>query len=195
MIYNSSLLEKGLLESISHDELLERYKYFLDELLPVAEEAGVKLALHPDDPPLKELRKQPRIGYLPKHYIEIMELYESPYHVMELCLGTIAEMEEGDIYETVEYFARRDKIGYIHFRNIRGSVPYYKEAFIDEGDVDMPRILKILKENNYEGVLIPDHTPQMACEAPWHAGMAYAMGYINGLLQMLNNAGLCKTKS
>ena len=187
MIYDSSLLQKGLLESISHDELLQRYKYFLDKLLPVAEEANVKLALHPDDPPLKELRKQPRIGYYPRHYKEIMDLHKSPYHVMELCLGTIAEMEEGDIFKTVDYFARRDKIGYIHFRNIRGSVSYYKETFIDEGDVDMPGVLNILKENNYEGILIPDHTPQMSCDAPWHAGMAYAMGYINGLLQMLNN--------
>jgi mannonate dehydratase len=64
-------------------------------------------------------------------------------------------------------------------------VPYYKETFIDDGDVDMLRVLEILKRNRFEGVLIPDHTPQMSCPAPWHAGMAYAMGYMRGAMRAL----------
>ena len=74
----------------------------------------------------------------------------------------------------------------MHFRNVRGKVPTYKETFIDDGDVDMMRILTILKKNNFDGVLIPDHTPQMACAAPWHAGMAYAMGYMKAAMKSLN---------
>ena len=73
-------------------------------------------------------------------------------------------------------------IAYIHFRNVIGNAPNYQEVFIDEGQVDMKRIIQILKKENYDGVLIPDHAPEMTCDAPWHAGMAYAMGYIKSLL-------------
>ena len=74
----------------------------------------------------------------------------------------------------------------MHFRNVRGKVPFYRETFIDEGEIDMHRILQILKRNNFEGVLIPDHTPQMSCAAPWHAGMAFAMGYIKAQMAAVN---------
>ena len=73
----------------------------------------------------------------------------------------------------------------MHFRNITGKVPTYKETFIDDGDIDMLRILEILKRNQFDGVLIPDHTPQMSCSAPWHAGMAYAMGYMRAAMKTL----------
>jgi mannonate dehydratase len=92
-------------------------------------------------------------------------------------------MTEGDVYEATEKYV--DNIAYVHFRNVKGKVPDYKEVFIDEGDIDMPRIIRILKKHNFQGVIIPDHTPQMSCDAPWHAGMAYAMGYIKGLVQVL----------
>jgi mannonate dehydratase len=71
----------------------------------------------------------------------------------------------------------------VHFRNVRGKVPHYKETFVDDGEIDMPRIVQILRRNNFQGVLIPDHAPQMACGAPWHAGMAFALGYMRALLQ------------
>lgn len=185
MVYDPSM--EGVLETISREELMRRYTSFIEEMLPVAEEAGVTLALHPDDPPLREVRKQPRLGYLPAHYKEIIDLYPSPHHAMELCLGTLAEMDGGDLYEAVEYFAARNKIGYIHFRNIRDTVPYYKETFVDEGDIDMARVIKILSQHNYQGIIIPDHAPQMTCDAPWHAGMAYAMGFMNGVKQLLDS--------
>jgi mannonate dehydratase len=73
----------------------------------------------------------------------------------------------------------------VHFRNVRGKVPTYKETFIDDGDIDMLRVLEILKRNRFDGVLIPDHTPAMACAAPWHAGMAYAMGYMKAAMKSL----------
>ena len=67
----------------------------------------------------------------------------------------------------------------------RGKVPFYRETFIDDGDIDMLRVLRILQKNNFDGVLIPDHTPQMSCGAPWHAGMAFAMGYMKAALQII----------
>ena len=73
----------------------------------------------------------------------------------------------------------------IHCRNVVGKVPNYREAFIDEGDIDVIKAMRILKNNNYQGVIIPDHTPEMSCEAPWHAGMAFALGYLKAVFQML----------
>jgi mannonate dehydratase len=94
-------------------------------------------------------------------------------------------MSAGDVYQAVEQYAQQDAIAYIHFRNVKGKVPYYHETFIDEGDIDMPKVLRVLKECKFNGVLIPDHSPQMSCEAPWHSGMAYAMGYMKALMQVI----------
>lgn len=172
----------GNLEPVTHDELWNRVARFLEEVLPVAEEAGVKLAAHPDDPPLPTMRGQPRLVYQPCHYQKLLDLSASPVNTLEFCIGSLAEMTEGDIYDVVDHYSRQGRLGYVHFRNVTGKVPTYKETFIDDGDIDMPRVLRILRDNGYEGVLIPDHTPQMACAAPWHAGMAFAMGYMRAAL-------------
>ncbi len=97
-------------------------------------------------------------------------------------------MTEGDVYSATEQYSRQRKLAYVHFRNVHGKVPNYREAFVDDGDVDMLRILRILKSNGFNGVLIPDHTPQMTCAAPWHAGMAFAVGYMRAALQSLDVA-------
>lgn len=175
----------GFLPSISTDELWRRLQRFLDEVIPVAEEAGVKLALHPDDPPTATMRGQPRLVYQPDLYQKVIDLNPSRANALEFCVGTLAEMTEGDIYQVVDTYSRQNRIGYLHFRNITGKVPNYRETFIDDGDVDMIRILSILKKNHFEGVMIPDHTPQMTCGAPWHAGMAFAMGYMRAAMQGL----------
>ncbi len=184
MIYDPNA-PKGFVPSIKQAELWQRFGDFLDEVVPVAEEAGVKLALHPDDPPLPTLRAQPRLVHQPYLYQRVLDRKPSPANMLEFCVGTLAEMTEGDIYETVDPYSRQKKVAYVHFRNVTGKVPNYRETFIDEGDVDMIRVLQILKRNGYDGVLIPDHTPQMSCGAPWHAGMAYAMGYLRAVLQMI----------
>ena len=168
----------GTLASITHDELWRRLQAFLDEVLPVAEEAGVRLALHPDDPPLPTVRAQPRLVYQPRFYQKLIDLNPSPANAMEFCVGTLAEMTEGDLYETVDRYSKQGRIAYVHLRNVAGKVPTYKETFIDDGDVDILRVLRILRANKFDGIIIPDHAPQMECAAPWHAGMAYALGYL-----------------
>jgi mannonate dehydratase len=173
----------GTVDNISHEELWSRLDWFLGEILPVAEASGVVMAAHPDDPPMPEVRSTPRLVYQPQMYQRLIDMYPSTSNKLEFCLGTIAEMTEGDVYTATEQYSRQDRIAYIHFRNIRGKVPHYRETFIDEGDIDMRKVLAILKKNNFDGVLIPDHTPLMACGAPWHAGMAYAMGYVKGLME------------
>ena len=109
----------------------------------------------------------------------------SPSNTLEFCLGTLAEMTDGDVYQAVDQYSRQNKLAYVHFRNVTGKVPHYRETFIDDGDLDVIHVLQILKQNQYDGVLIPDHTPQMTCGAPWHAGMAYALGYLRAALDMI----------
>jgi mannonate dehydratase len=184
MIYDNAA-EPGNLAPITHDELWRRLSAFLAEVVPVAEAAGVKLAAHPDDPPMPTIRGQPRLVYQPSHYQKLLDLCPSASNTLEFCIGSLAEMTEGDIYETVDNYSKQGRLGYVHFRNITGKVPTYKETFIDDGDVDMLRIIQILKRNRFKGVLIPDHTPAMSCAAPWHAGMAYAMGYMKAALKSL----------
>ncbi|HUJ44949.1 MAG TPA: mannonate dehydratase [Opitutaceae bacterium] len=176
----------GAVPPITADELWRRLADFLGAVLPVAEAAGVKLALHPDDPPTPTLRGQPRLVYQPRLYQKLIDLNPSPANALEFCVGTLAEMTEGDIYEVVDQFSRQGRIGYVHLRNVTGKVPHYRETFIDDGDVDILRVLRILRDNGFAGVVIPDHTPQMACAAPWHAGMAYALGYIQAALKTLD---------
>jgi mannonate dehydratase len=185
MVYDPAA-PPGFLAPITREELWRRFERFLVEVLPVAEQAGVKIAAHPDDPPMPTVRRQPRLIYQPALYQRLIDLVPSPSNMLELCVGTLAEMSEGDVYEAVDRYSRQGKIAYIHLRNVVGKVPHYRETFIDEGDVDMIRILSILKRNGFDGVVIPDHTPRMSCSAPWHAGMAHTLGYILAVLAMLD---------
>jgi mannonate dehydratase len=175
--------------AITHEVLWGRLAEFLNEVVPVAEEAGVTLAAHPDDPPMTTMRGQPRLVYQPHMYQRLLDVRPSRANALEFCLGTLAEMTEGDIYEATDRYSRQGKLAYVHFRNVNGKVPRYHETFVDDGDIDMIRIMRILRANHFDGVLIPDHTPQMTCGAPWHAGMAFAIGYMKGALQALDADG------
>lgn len=175
----------GAAPPATHEELWARLEGFLRAVLPAAEEAGVTLAAHPDDPPLPTVRGQPRLVYQPRLYQRLIDLHPSPRNQLEFCVGTLAEMTEGDVYEAVDHYSRQGRLAYVHLRNVRGKVPHYRETFIDDGDVDVLRVLAILKRNGFRGVIIPDHAPQMTCAAPWHAGMAFALGYLRAGLKTL----------
>ena len=185
MIYDPDA-PPGFLPPITHEELWRRLERFLEEIVPVAEKAGVRIAAHPDDPPMPTMRGQPRLVYQPHMYQRLIDAVPSTSNALELCVGTVAEMTEGDVYQAVDQYSRQGKIAYIHLRNVSGKVPHYRETFIDNGEVDMARILEILRTNNFDGIIVPDHTPQMSCPAPWHAGMAHTLGYIAGVLGVLN---------
>lgn len=182
MVYNSSA-PAGYLPHLTHEMLWDRLTFLLKELVPVAEEAGVILAAHPDDPPMPYVRNTPRLVYQPALYDKLLNIVKSPNNCLEYCVGSIAEMTEGDVYEATRRFARH--IAYVHFRNVVGKVPHYREVFIDEGDVDMFEIIRILRDEGFDGVLIPDHTPKMSCDAPWHAGMAYTLGYMRAAMKLI----------
>jgi mannonate dehydratase len=173
----------GTLPATTPEQLWQRAADFLNECLPVAEQAGVRLAAHPDDPPLPALRGQPRLVYRPDLYQKLIDINHSSSNQLECCVGTIAEMRDGDVYEAVDRYSAQQRIAYIHMRNVRGKVPEYKETHIDEGDVDVLSLFRILKKNHFAGMVIPDHAPQLTCDAPWHSGMAFAMGYLRACLK------------
>ncbi len=167
---------------VSSEEMWRRFGGFLREVMPVAEEAGVKLALHPDDPPLPTLRGAARLVYHPDSYQRVFDLAPSPMNAIEFCVGTVSEMAGADVYEAVDRYSQAGRIAYVHLRNVRGKAPYYHETFIDDGDTDMLRVLQILHRNGFDGVIIPDHTPLLECAAPWHASMAHALGWIRAAI-------------
>lgn len=179
--------QAGTMSPISSLELWKRLSYFLQEIVPVAEESGVRLAAHPDDPPMPTLRGTPRLVHQPHLFQKLLDLVPSPANGLDFCMGTVQEMSEGNVYEAIDTYSAQGKICYVHFRNVIGKVPEYREVFVDEGDIDMIKALRILKENNFDGVIIPDHTPQMTSDAPWHTGMAYALGYMKAALNVVNS--------
>lgn len=184
MTYDASA-PPGYLPKTTHDQLWARAADFLNECLPTAEDSGVRLAAHPDDPPTSTLRGQPRLVYRPDLYQKLIDINQSPSNQLECCVGTLAEMKEGDVYDAVDRYSAQQRIAYVHLRNVRGKAPHYKEMHIDDGDVDVLRILRILSKNNFSGVVIPDHAPQLTCDAPWHAGMAFAMGYLRACFESI----------
>lgn len=193
MVYDQNATP-GTLAAISHKELWRRLQRFLEDVIPVAEQSAVRLAAHPDDPPMPTMRGQPRLVYQPHMYQRLLDSVASTSNALELCVGTIAEMTEGDACQAVDQYSGQGKIAYLHLRNVTGKVPYYRETFIDEGDVDMVQILSILERNHFDGVVVPDHTPQMSCPAPWHAGMAHTLGFILAMKAVLKSAAEARNR-
>jgi len=185
MVYDPAA-PPGDIGTVTSEQLWSRLDAFLGTVVPVAEEAGVRLAAHPDDPPMPTLRGTARLVYKPELYQRLLDIAPSRSNALEFCQGSVAEMRgEMDVYEAIDRYSRQGNIAYVHFRNVRGQVPDYREVFLDEGDVDMLRALRLYRDNGYDGVMIPDHTPQMTCAAPWHAGMAYALGYMRAALTVI----------
>ena len=185
MVYDTEAPE-GFMDVIDNEELWQRCRWFLEQIVPVAEEAGVMVCAHPDDPPVPRLRGNARLIYRLDMFQRLVDMVPSPNSGIELCLGTMQEMADGEIYDTVGSLAAQKKVAYVHLRNVRGKVPHYEEVFIDEGDLDVVRVLKALRDNGYEGPVVPDHVPDLNTDDPWHSSMAFALGYIRAVLRMLD---------
>ena len=172
---------------VSGDEMWARFTYFLERIVPVAEEAGVRLACHPHDPPVPVLRGETRILGTVEGLKRLVETVPSPSNGLNFCQGTVAEMGV-DVIEVIRYFGERDKINTVHFRNVRGTVPKFDEVFIDEGDVDMFKAMQTYKEVGYERTMIPDHTPRVVGDSSrGHRGRAFALGYMRALMQVVGS--------
>ena len=186
MVYDSDA--QGVLETITSDQLWHRLEVFLKSVIPTAEKYGLILAAHPDDPPLAMVRQQPRLVYRHHSYQRLIDLVPSTSNQLELCVGTLSEMQDDDLYKSIEKYAVQNKVAYVHLRNVAGKVPNYTETFLDDGDIDVGRVLRVLNDTGFEGVIIPDHAPQMTCQAPWHSGMAFAMGYLRSKIESVTGA-------
>ena len=174
---------------VSLDEMYERIVYLLDRILPVAEEYRVQLGNHIADPPVSLGYRgicrwnSPNIFEGVKRFAQ---LYDSPYHGFNLCLGSCAEgMKEPDseIHELIRYVGGRDQIFNIHFRNIRGGFGYFQEVFPDEGDMDFYEVARTLRDVGYKYMLMHDHVPTSPGDHGNHQAVAFAHGYIKGLIQ------------
>jgi mannonate dehydratase len=170
----------------TEEEMWDNYTYFIKAIVPVAEEAGVKIGIHPDDPPVESLGGVARIFRNFDGFKRAMEIVDSDYHGLEFCQGCWTEMGE-DVYAAIRYFGQRGKIFYVHFRNTTGTAYNFRETFINEGDVDMYKAMQTYKEVGFRGILIPDHVPHMTNDIPWaYMGRAYAIGYMAALLDVVN---------
>ncbi len=176
---------EGTIPPTDTETMWGRLAYFLEAVIPTAEEAGVTLAAHQDDPPVPALRGIARLLTSPDAMQRLLDLVPSERNQLEFCQGTVSEMAGVDVPATIRRFASQGKIAYVHFRNVSGTVPRFDEVFLDEGYVDMLEALRTYHDCGFEGTLIPDHTPFIHLEPAWEMGMAYALGYMRAGLQML----------
>ncbi|MBS0364337.1 MAG: mannonate dehydratase [Proteobacteria bacterium] len=192
---------------VDADTFWERITYFLERVVPVADEYRIRIACHPQDPgvPARGYRGVNRVLGTVDGLKRFISIHESPWHGLNFCQGTISEDladPAREIFDVIRYFGTRRKIFNVHFRNIRGHRDRFVETFPDEGDVDMLRAVLTYKQVGYEGMLMPDHVPLVevprngAAPAPNHRGgaaadghlesFAFAYGYIRGLLQAVD---------
>lgn len=188
--YDHRLMERAPLTEVgpvSEDQLWTSLRHVMEAIVPVAEEAGVKLALHPDDPPLSPIRGVGRILTTPEAMRRAIALAPSPNNGITFCQGTFATMG-ADIPTEIRRFGRDGVVHFVHFRDVRGTPDNFVETFHDDGQTDMYAALQAWADVGFAGPLRPDHVPTMAGEdnlAPGYQtlGRLFALGYITGLAE------------
>ena len=180
------LTEAGLVDA---ETFWERITYFLKRVIPVAEEYKVRMACHPHDPGMpagRGFRGVDRVLGSVDGLKRFIEITPSPFHGLNFCQGTVSEMlarPAEEIFDVIRYFGARGKIFNVHFRNIRGGFLNFQETFPDDGEVNMVRAMRVYKEIGYDGMLMPDHVPQIEGDDGGKQAFAFAYGYIRALLQ------------
>ena len=172
------------------EQMWENFHYFLQRVLPVAEAAKVKLALHPDDPPMSPVLGLARIMRSMEAFQRVLDLADSPSNGITFCQGNFAAMGNVNIPDAIRYFGARKKLFFAHFRDIRGSVPVFEETFHDEGKTDMAAAMRAYFDIDFDGPMRPDHAPTMEGESndnPGYMvrGKIFAIGYMRGLIDSI----------
>lgn len=176
--------------NLTQDQMWENLKYFLNAVIPEAEKSGVYLSMHPDDPPIDNIRGIPRIMTSVAAFKRMLDLVPSASNTLTWD-GTFGEMGDKDHPEDLEgalkYFTARKAVSFVHFRNVRGYRDHFHETFVDDGQMDMAKLMKILYESGFKGPLRPDHVPTMGDDShgfPGYTtfGTLFAIGYIRGLI-------------
>lgn len=175
---------------VADESLWQNYSHFIKQVLPVAEEAGVHLAIHPDDPPISPIRGIARIFRSVEAFHRALDILPSECHGVTFCQATFSAMGV-DVYEAIRSFGEAGKLFFVHFRNIRGLAANFTETFHEEGQIDMARAMRCYREVGFDGPIRPDHTPTLEGEDnsdPGYAimGRLYAVGYMRGLIEALS---------
>jgi mannonate dehydratase len=172
---------------LTHEGMWSNLEYFLKAVIPEAEKIEIKLALHPDDPPIDGIRGIPRIMTSTNAFKRLIELYPSPSNGITFCQGSFASMGE-DIPSAIEYFGKRNTINFVHFRDVRGDKNNFEETFHDDGKTDMFKAMQTYYNIGFKGPIRPDHVPTMAGDSndkPGYStiGTLFALGYMRGLME------------
>ena len=195
-VYEKANQEPPLTEAgpVSEEAAWERITYFLKRVIPVAEEHKVRMACHPHDPgmpPGKGFRGVNRVLGSVDGLKRFIEIAPSPYHGLNFCQGTVAEMlkdpARGDLRRHPLLRQPPQKIFNVHFRNIRGRFLNFQETFPDDGDIDFIRAIRVYKEVGYDGMLMPDHVPHIEGDEGGRQAFAFCFGYIRALIQMVES--------
>ena len=177
----------------SEEEMWDNLEYWIKIITPIAEEENIRLGIHPCDPPVEKLGGIPQLFRSFDSYKRLTEIVESPSNAIEFCQGTFSEMADsadGGIYRTIEYFVERKLILYVHFRDVSGTVPKFKEEFVNTGYVDMYKAIQIYNKHDFDGFFIDDHVPHTHQDTPWgHRGRAFANGYIQAMIEAVQKGG------
>ncbi len=186
---NSQMLDAPLTEygEVGETQLWESLHYFLERVIPVAEAAGVKLAMHPDDPPLSPIRGLGRIMRSVENFQRLLDLVPSEMNGIALCQGNFTLMTD-DLPGVIRQFA--DKIFFVHMRDVAGTAEKFQETFHDAGQTDMVACMRAYRDIGFEGVLRPDHVPTMAGDDNDNAGYSaigrlFAIGYLKGIREVV----------
>jgi len=182
---HSQMLDAPLTDygEVSEEQLWENLEYFLHKVIPVAEEANVKLAMHPDDPPLSPIRGLGRIMRSVENFQRLIDLVPSPMNGITLCQGNFTLMTD-DLPSVIRQFG--DKIFFVHMRDVEGTASKFQETFHDAGKTDMVACMQAYRDIGFDGVLRPDHVPTMAGDDNDNAGYSsigrlFAIGYLKGI--------------
>jgi mannonate dehydratase len=174
---------------VSEEKVWDNLEYFLKAVIPIAEKAGVKMALHPDDPPISPLRGLGRILTSAANYRRVLDLAPSPVNGITFCQANFKLMGES-IQALAREWCDQKKIFFVHFRDVEGTRERFRETFHDNGPTDMVRMLQLYHEHGFDGPMRPDHAPTLEGESNVNPGYAMggkilAIGYMKGIMEAL----------
>jgi mannonate dehydratase len=192
-VYDTAKVDPRVFELAKGDDdmMWGRIEYFLKRVVPVAEDAKVKIACHPNDPgmPKGGFHGVPSVLSTVDGLKKFVDMSPSPYHGLNFCQGTVCEMLDNpakEISDVIRYFGSRKKIFNVHFRNIKGHRLNFRETFPDEGDINFLECARVYREVGYDGMLMPDHVPQIEGDTTG-LGFAFEIGYIQAIIQTVKN--------